>query len=113
MAVRVVDLLEAVQVDEHGGEARVAPPRALDRLLEGGYQARAVGEAGERVVEGERGDVLAREHQVGDVAADAAVAEEAPVGREVRPAAHRVVTRTTLRSWAAELKLADRLVRVD
>ena len=93
VAVAVVDLLEAVEVDEDAGELRAVAPRALDRLLERRREAHAVGEPGERVAVGERGDALARERDLGDVAADAAVAEEVALRVVARLAAHREVAR--------------------
>ena len=54
VAVRIVHLLEAVEIDEHHGKLAVSPPRALHRLLERGAEARAVGEPGERIAVGER-----------------------------------------------------------
>ncbi len=112
MAVRVVHLLEAVEVDEEGGEAAAPPARPLDRLVEGGREARAVGEAGERVAVGELNDLLARLHELGDLAADAPVADEASLP-EPRLSAHDVVARAAARARAAELEIAERLVRID
>ena len=54
--------------------------RALHGLLERRAETGAVGEARERVAVGERGDALARERALGDVAPDAAIAEEGAVG---------------------------------
>ena len=53
MAERVVDGLEAVEVEEEhrGAAARPAPARAAQRLLEPVEEQRAVGQAGERVVQ--------------------------------------------------------------
>src|SRR5690606_33338656 len=104
--------LEAVEVEEHAGELRGAPARALRRLLERGREAGAVGKAGERVLEGERGDALAGEHALGDVAPDAAVAEEAAVGRTARLAAYGEVARGAVPPRPAELEVAERLARL-
>src|SRR5216117_1798146 len=73
LAVRVVDLLEAVQIDERAGEPRAVAPRPLDGLLQRRGQAGAVGKPGERIAVGERLDPLAHERGLGDVAAHAAI----------------------------------------
>src|SRR5262249_39012156 len=79
VAVEIVHLLEAVQVDEHAGEPDRAAAGTLYGLLQRRAEASAVGESGERVAVGKRGDALARERALGDVPPDAAVAEEAAV----------------------------------
>src|SRR5260221_108832 len=109
VAVRVVDLLEAVEVDEDQRELAVATARALYRLLERRPEAGAVGEPGERIAVGERRDALARERDLGDVAPDAAVAEEAAAGAEARLAAHREGAHRAIFDAARELEIADRL----
>src|SRR5579859_6841060 len=80
--VRVVHGLESIEIDEKGGEARGAPSRALYGLLERRAEAGPVGETRQGVAVGERSDVLPRESDLGRLAADPAVAEEAAVGRE-------------------------------
>jgi hypothetical protein len=50
VAERVVDLLEAVEVDEGHREARARRPRPRDRPPEVFGEARAVGQARQRVV---------------------------------------------------------------
>ena len=52
VAERVVDLLEAVEVhDQHGHAAAVAAARPRGRVLDAVAEQRAVGQAGERVVQ--------------------------------------------------------------
>ena len=51
VAQRVVDGLEVVEVDERDGDDLVVPRRPLQRLLDAVEEQRAVGEAGERVVQ--------------------------------------------------------------
>src|SRR6185503_8627222 len=104
VAVGIVHLLEAVEVDEQRREAVTAPARALDRLVERRPEARAVGQSGERVAVGERSDVLAREHLLRDVAPDPAVAEKAAVGGDPRLAAHGEIAHRAVRARAAELE---------
>ena len=52
VAQGVVDVLEAIEVDEHHGEPRAVARRRVDRLLQAVVQQRAVGEPGERIVVG-------------------------------------------------------------
>src|SRR5205807_1578635 len=107
VAVRVVDLLEAVEVHEHAGQLGAAPAGALDRLFERRRKAGAVRQASERVAVGERGDVLSRQRNLGDVATDAAVAEESAVGGEPRLAAHREIADAAVRPGTPELEIAE------
>ena len=58
MAERVVDLLEAVEIDQQHGEALLIAMRAQDRLLQPIEEQRAIGKIGERVVIGQVGDAL-------------------------------------------------------
>ena len=108
MAVPVVDLLEAVEIHEHAGDLVALAPRALDRLLERRRKAHAVGEPGQRIAVGERGDALARERDLGDVAPDAAIAEEQALRVVARLAAHREVARGSVRQPARDLEVAER-----
>ena len=77
VAEAVVDDLEAVEVEEEdGGQPLRLAARALDRLPQPVHEQRAVGQAGERVVEGvveelllgllAVGDVVGVEHDAGD-----------------------------------------------
>ena len=52
MAERVVDVLEAVEVDEQHADAAAVAPRLRDRLRQALLQQQAVGQAGERVARG-------------------------------------------------------------
>ena len=54
----VVDLLEAVEIDQQHRQALVIAMRAQDRLLQSIEEQRAVGKIGQRVVIGEIGDAL-------------------------------------------------------
>ena len=58
MAERVVDLLEAVEVEQHQREAGGVALRGQERLLEAIVEEPTVREPGERVVEGELLDLL-------------------------------------------------------
>src|SRR2546422_1700332 len=113
VAVRVVDLLEAVEVHEHAGQLGAAPAGALDRLLERRRKAGAVRQAGQRVAVGERGDALARQRDLGDVAPDAAVAEEGALRGKARLAADREVADAAVRPGAPELEIAERRSRLE
>ena len=64
VAERVVDLLEVVEVDQHHGRGDVRAAAGGDRLLDAVAEERAVGQAGERVVQrlvllGDRGAAAA------------------------------------------------------
>src|SRR5258706_337480 len=106
--VAVVDLLEAVEVDEHAGDLAALAPGALDGLVERRREAHAVGEAGERIAVGERGDALAGERDLGHVAPDAAVADEAAARVVVRLAAHREIACAAVGGGARHLEVAER-----
>ena len=112
MAVRVIDLLEAVQIDERAGEPRAVAPRPLDGLLQRRGEAGAVGKPGERIAVGERLDPLAHERGLGDVAAHPAIPEEHPVGSEPRLAGQREIPREPVGHGARELEVAERNVAV-
>src|SRR2546422_2867984 len=113
VAVRVVDLLEAVEVHEHAGQLGAAPAGALDRLFERRRKAGAVRQASQRVAVGERGDALARQRDLGDVAPDAAVAEEGALRGKARLAADREVADAAVRPGAPELEIAERRSRLE
>ena len=53
VAERVVDLLEAVEVEQHHGHARLGAPGDVDGVLGARAEEDAVGQAGQRVVQGE------------------------------------------------------------
>ena len=112
MAIRVIDLLEAVQIDERAGEPRAVAPRPLDGLLQRRGEAGAVGKPGERIAVGERLDPLAHERGLGDVAAHPAIPEEHPVGSEPRLAGQREIPREPVGHGARELEVAERNVAV-
>ena len=63
MAERVVDLLEAIEIDQQDRQALVVAMRAQDRLLQAIEEQRAIRQVGQRIVIGEIGDAL-----VGEVA---------------------------------------------
>ena len=77
VAERVVDRLEAVEIEI---EERSAPPcpRAKQRFGELLLEEEAVGEAGERIVEGDELDLVLSALALGDVAGDADEADESP-----------------------------------
>ena len=69
VAEAVVDLLEAVEVDEQHGERRRAErSRPRERLVEPVAEERAVGETGQAVVERLAGQLLLEPDALGDVA---------------------------------------------
>ena len=70
VAERVVDHLEAVEVGEHHDDRRGDPARASQRVIEPVAQERAVGEAGEVVVERLVLERLLEPDPLGDVADD-------------------------------------------
>src|SRR5438045_1569287 len=71
VSARVVDDLEAVQVEEEDGEAGAAAAlRSLERHAEALHEERAVGQPGERVVEGGVPELLLGSQPLGDVHAD-------------------------------------------
>src|SRR4051812_7594173 len=109
----VVDLLEAVEVDEHTRDLPAVAPRAFDRLVERRREADAVGEAGQRVAVGERRDALARRRDLAHVAPDAAIAEERAVGVVARLAAYREMARDAIADRPRDLEVAERHAGLD
>jgi hypothetical protein len=83
VAEGVVDLLEAVEVDEQHGHAVAGALGALERLGEAVVEQAAVGQAGERVVVGLHPDQGFGLLALGDVGDDAHQAAHAAVGLEV------------------------------
>ena len=67
VAERVVDLLEAVEIDQHQREALAVAALARERVLDAVAQQHAVGEAGERVVMRHVGDLVGAALALGDV----------------------------------------------
>ena len=57
MAVRVIDLLEAVQIDEAQAEAAIAAPGPGHGAVELLDELRAVGQAGKHVKAGQQGEL--------------------------------------------------------
>ena len=76
VAERVVDRLEAVEIEEHDRAGRLAAGRARQRLAEQLADPAAIGQAREHVHIGEVGQPLLGAADVGDVLADAAEALE-------------------------------------
>ncbi len=70
MAERIVDLLEAVEVDLHHRHALVAPLRALDQRVEMVGEEGAVVQAGQPVMHGDEGHGIARIDQLMRLAQD-------------------------------------------
>ena len=89
MAERVVDVLEAVEVDQEQPAALAAMGRVAQRLVERLAHHRPVGQAGQRIEAGEPRDFLLGPALLGQVGADAAEAEEAPAIVEDRIARER------------------------
>ena len=77
MAERVIDVLEAVQVDQEQRAALAAVGRIAQRFVERLAHERAVGQAGQRVEPGKAGDFLLGTALLGKIGADAAEAEKA------------------------------------
>ena len=67
VAERVVDVLEAVEIEEQHGELAVPPMRAGDRLSDAIGEQRPVGQAGQRVVVSHVHDALVGETPLGDL----------------------------------------------
>ena len=113
VAERVVDRLEAVEVDEVDRERRVVAPAARDRAIELGQEHVAVGQAGQAVEARQLVDLflglLGQRH----VAADAAVAGEGAGVVEHRLAADAQVTAHAVGAGEAVGEVAVRLARVD
>ncbi len=55
---RVVDQLEAVEIQDHDRQLLLAPARPLDRLVQTVVEQQAIGQAGQRIVVGEIADRL-------------------------------------------------------
>ena len=77
MAERVVDRLEAVEVEQEDRAAVLAPNRADQSIVERAAKRFAVGEAGQRVLPGEPIELDLRLAHLGQVGGEAAEAEEA------------------------------------
>ena len=76
MPQRVVDLLEVIKVDAQQGEAALRPLGLRHHLAETVLEQRPVRQPGEKIVLRQKADFLLRFDLAGDVAADAAVADE-------------------------------------
>ena len=75
MAERVVDDLEAVQVDRQEGALVVQPPRVFDGAFHAPHQVVAIRQAGQRVEVRQVADVVFGDTPVGHVLQDAGVAD--------------------------------------
>ena len=84
MAERVVDQLEAVEIDQQQGAGAIAADLAEQRFLQLLAQQQAVGNSGQRVEARGAHRVIARKASVGDVGSDAAPALEAAFGIDQR-----------------------------
>ena len=89
VAERVVDRLEAVEIEEQDRARHIAGGRGAQRLAEQLADAAAVGQAGQHVDIGEMGQPLLRLADLGDVGADPAEAFEAAGGVDDRIAGDR------------------------
>ena len=85
----VVDCLEAIQVDAHQGERLAAPAEILQRRTQAFGEGLAVRQAGEQVVACLVGRAGLGAARLGDVGADAPIADEVLVLVEDRPAGER------------------------
>ena len=79
MAERVVDDLEAVQVDQQERAGVAQPPRMLDRALHAPHQLAPVGQPGQRIEVGQVADAVFGDAAVGHVLHDAGVADAVAV----------------------------------
>src|SRR4051812_48079636 len=84
VAEAVVDRLEVVEVDEDDGQADVVAAHAADGVADALGEQRAVGEAGDRVVEGLVGELLLERLALGDVTAVEDDAADVLVVEQVR-----------------------------
>ena len=92
---RVVHMLEAIQVDQHHGATRIGLGSPCQNLVQSAPESQPVGEPGERIVIGEKGDFPFRAPQflayldlLGDVGLDADPAAQFPA-RHRAAGAHR------------------------
>ena len=69
MAEAVVDRLEVVEIDEQHGHAHAVAQRPGDRMADALVEQRAVGEMGDRIVEGLVGELLLERLALRDIAA--------------------------------------------
>src|SRR5262249_34912962 len=67
VAESVVDVLEAVEVEEEDGGLALAAPRVGERLAQAVAEQAAVRQAGEWIMQGEMSDLLLRASALGDV----------------------------------------------
>jgi len=67
MSQGVIDVLEAIDVDEEHGEARVFTPGQLDAELQPFVETEPVRQSGQGVVEGQLLDAPARGHGFGEI----------------------------------------------
>ena len=86
VAERIVDQLEAVQVEEQHREAAARARRGEDRLAGAVRKQHAVGQPGQHIARREEADAVLGLRARGDVRAGAAVAREAALGIEYRHA---------------------------
>ena len=87
---RVVDVLEAIEIDqEQGAAAAIRIALLLQRLVERAPHQHAIGQVGQRIIFGEPVDLLLGAALLGEVGADAAEAEEAAIFIEARRARQR------------------------
>jgi len=84
MTERVVDDLEAVQVDQQQAHLMAQAPRVLERTFGAPHQLAPVGQAGERIEVGQMADLVLGQAPVGHVLDDAGVADQVAVLVELR-----------------------------
>ena len=80
MAKRVVDGLEAIEIDEQQRAGLAGARRPRQRVLQCFAKQRAVGKAGQRIEARQLGDAIMAAPRLGDIAADPAIAREPPCG---------------------------------
>src|SRR2546428_486477 len=89
VAQRVVDVLEAIEIDHEQSASLLAVGGVAQGFIKRLPHHRAVGQAGQRIEAGEARDLALRPALLGEVGADAAEAEEAPALIEDRVARKR------------------------
>ena len=113
MAERVVDVLEAVEVDEQHGEHVAVPPRDRQRVVQPLEERAAVVETRQRVVVGEAVDVLLGELLLRHFAPDAAIAGEATVASNTGSPLIAANVAPRDRMNAPQHHVVERLVRLE
>ena len=117
MAVRVVDRLEAVQVDEQAREPRPVAARLLDSLVEAVFEQQSIGQARQRIVQRKISQLLvrvvqrARQHRGALLQAAVEQRHHDRKAKDRKAAGADQAREPVLRYAAAERRSADRADR--